>query len=331
MRFRFWRRIRLFPGVKINLSKKGASLSVGPRGAKVTLGRKGVRATVGLPGTGLFVSDYRPWHGKPPPMVHVPEHLQPIIDKREPYWEFVLVGQALDARIHEINTSWDESVGREFNLPAFCQWAADHMGVLDQLSKNLSDLFQIDLVAALGQRDESKIIDVITRVADTMKQVAQWEQVVRLMMEHPIYGKFAALMSGMSRPLLDIINEFRCHYSEQLATIAQTDRCYIHIDTKHVPNTDELVASLKRFSVRALEEKAILGDFYQTHFRVQRESADLGTFSRSSVIENLRCGLFRADDRYWSENLQRWRRLPELENDVELTIGSFKQALGESE
>jgi len=54
MAFRFWRRIRLAPGVTLNLSKSGGSLSFGPRGAKVTVGRRGVRATAGLPGTGLF-------------------------------------------------------------------------------------------------------------------------------------------------------------------------------------------------------------------------------------------------------------------------------------
>jgi DnaJ-domain-containing protein 1 len=208
------------------------------------------------------------------------------------------------------------------------------MNLLGQLIKNLIDLFQVDLVAAVGQAGEtgegSKIIDVMNRVTDTMKQVAQWEQVVRLMMEHPIYGKLAALMSGMSRPVLDMIDEFRREYFEQLATIAQTDRCNIHIKMEDLPNIDELHDALGRFSARALKEGAILGDFYQTHFRVQRESAELGIFSRSSVIENLRCGLFCADDMYWSEKLQRWRRLPELENDVELTIGSFKQALGEA-
>lgn len=55
MGFRFWRRIKLAPGVTLNLSKSGGSLSFGPRGAKVTLGgRSGLRRTVGIPGTGLF-------------------------------------------------------------------------------------------------------------------------------------------------------------------------------------------------------------------------------------------------------------------------------------
>ncbi|MGH7960577.1 MAG: DUF4236 domain-containing protein, partial [Candidatus Binatia bacterium] len=54
MGFRFFRRITLIPGVTLNLSKGGGSLSFGPRGAKVTVGTSGSRATVGIPGTGLF-------------------------------------------------------------------------------------------------------------------------------------------------------------------------------------------------------------------------------------------------------------------------------------
>ncbi len=53
MGFRFQRRIRLLPGVRINLSKSGVSTSIGGRGAWLTVGRRGTRATVGLPGTGL--------------------------------------------------------------------------------------------------------------------------------------------------------------------------------------------------------------------------------------------------------------------------------------
>lgn len=54
MAFRFWRRVRLAPGVTLNLSKSTASLSLGPRGAKYTISPRGNRATAGLPGTGLF-------------------------------------------------------------------------------------------------------------------------------------------------------------------------------------------------------------------------------------------------------------------------------------
>jgi Protein of unknown function (DUF4236) len=53
MPFRFYRRVRLFPGARINFSKRGASISIGRRGAHITLGHGRVRESVGLPGTGL--------------------------------------------------------------------------------------------------------------------------------------------------------------------------------------------------------------------------------------------------------------------------------------
>ena len=60
-RLRFWRRVRIAPGVTVNVSKSGPSLSVGPQGSKVTIGRKGIRQTLGIPGTGLFATNYEPW------------------------------------------------------------------------------------------------------------------------------------------------------------------------------------------------------------------------------------------------------------------------------
>ena len=53
MGFRFRRSIRLFPGVRLNVSKSGASVSVGGKGLTVNVGKTGVTRTVSLPGTGL--------------------------------------------------------------------------------------------------------------------------------------------------------------------------------------------------------------------------------------------------------------------------------------
>jgi hypothetical protein len=50
---RFQRRIKILPGITLNVGKTGVSASAGPRGAKVTVGKTGIRTTVGLPGTGL--------------------------------------------------------------------------------------------------------------------------------------------------------------------------------------------------------------------------------------------------------------------------------------
>jgi hypothetical protein len=51
--WRFQRRKKLFPGLTLNLGKRGAGLSVGRRGTRVSTSRRGLTATVGLVGTGL--------------------------------------------------------------------------------------------------------------------------------------------------------------------------------------------------------------------------------------------------------------------------------------
>lgn len=53
MGIRFTRRITIFPGVRLNFSKSGVSLSVGPRGSSVTFGKRGIFGNLGIPGTGL--------------------------------------------------------------------------------------------------------------------------------------------------------------------------------------------------------------------------------------------------------------------------------------
>jgi hypothetical protein len=58
MGLRFWRRVRIIPGLRMNLSRSGVSLSVGRRGMWYTAGPKGQRATLGLPGTGIFWTEH---------------------------------------------------------------------------------------------------------------------------------------------------------------------------------------------------------------------------------------------------------------------------------
>jgi hypothetical protein len=50
----FKRRIRIMPGLTLNLGKRNVSMSVGHRGMHYTTGTSGSRFTVGIPGTGLY-------------------------------------------------------------------------------------------------------------------------------------------------------------------------------------------------------------------------------------------------------------------------------------
>ncbi len=76
MGFRLFRRIKIAPGVTLNLSKSGLSASFGPRGAKFTVGPKGTRQTVGLPGTGLYYTTSH-GYGTKKPSARTP-HQQPL-------------------------------------------------------------------------------------------------------------------------------------------------------------------------------------------------------------------------------------------------------------
>jgi len=53
MPFRFRRTFKILPGVKINVSKSGMSVTVGPKGYHLTFGKQGVRQTIDFPGAGL--------------------------------------------------------------------------------------------------------------------------------------------------------------------------------------------------------------------------------------------------------------------------------------
>jgi len=54
MAWNYRKRIKIAPGIHLNLSKGGVSTSVGPRGAKITFGKNGAYLNTGIPGTGLY-------------------------------------------------------------------------------------------------------------------------------------------------------------------------------------------------------------------------------------------------------------------------------------
>lgn len=54
MAWRYRKRIKVAPGIYMNVSKSGISTSVGVRGASVTFGKKGFYFNTGIPGTGFY-------------------------------------------------------------------------------------------------------------------------------------------------------------------------------------------------------------------------------------------------------------------------------------
>ncbi|MBR6142296.1 MAG: DUF4236 domain-containing protein [Bacteroidaceae bacterium] len=54
MALRYRKRIKIAPGIYINISKSGVSTTIGPRGASVNFGKNGTYVNAGIPGTGLY-------------------------------------------------------------------------------------------------------------------------------------------------------------------------------------------------------------------------------------------------------------------------------------
>ena len=54
MSWSFRKKVRILPGVDLNLSKTGMGISVGPKGAKVSVNKNGIYLNTSIPGTGLY-------------------------------------------------------------------------------------------------------------------------------------------------------------------------------------------------------------------------------------------------------------------------------------
>lgn len=58
MPIRFHRQFTLFPGVKVNVSKTGMSITIGGKGFHLNFSKRGVMQTTNLPGKGLSHRSY---------------------------------------------------------------------------------------------------------------------------------------------------------------------------------------------------------------------------------------------------------------------------------
>ena len=63
---RFRRTLKIIPGVRLNISLGGPSVSFGPRGLHYTVGLRGTRLTAGIPGSGLSWTKYQRYPSQSP-------------------------------------------------------------------------------------------------------------------------------------------------------------------------------------------------------------------------------------------------------------------------
>lgn len=61
MGFNFRKSLKIAPGVRLNVTKKGvSSVSVGGKGVRTNFSNKGTKTTVGIPGSGLSYTSTTP-------------------------------------------------------------------------------------------------------------------------------------------------------------------------------------------------------------------------------------------------------------------------------
>ena len=87
MAFRFRKSLTLIPGVRVNLSRSGPSVSLGGKGFTYNIGGKGSRVSVGVPGSGVSWSQYLPHTkraGQHPSIINPPFVPQKNVDGLTP-------------------------------------------------------------------------------------------------------------------------------------------------------------------------------------------------------------------------------------------------------
>jgi hypothetical protein len=85
--FRFRRSLKIIPGVRLNLGKRGASVSVGRKGFHYTIGPKNSRTTIGIPGTGL---SYTQVHKRPTIPLSYPTATSKHVSGRSAKWWYTI-------------------------------------------------------------------------------------------------------------------------------------------------------------------------------------------------------------------------------------------------
>jgi hypothetical protein len=57
MGIRFRKRAKIAPGINLNFSKSGTSVTVGGKGGSINIGKNGVYGNAGIPGTGIYARE----------------------------------------------------------------------------------------------------------------------------------------------------------------------------------------------------------------------------------------------------------------------------------
>ena len=263
MGFRFRKGLRLLPGVRLNFSKSGASLSLGGRGMSVNLSPSGVRTTVGVPGSGMsYRSPTYKW-GKltaagapaqvsPKPAGFKPERLRSLrpdprrysqmndecrrlMEERPAHWEWYLVLRLLSERLAVMKQDWENATwGKETprhpqGARDVLKWLQRQTADLEQIAGRLSTTFQEDrILEAFGPPgvagDPDKIVAWANAICGDLAACVDLEREIQTLRWYPEGGELLAAMAGWSLCVVRPFFEMLPGLEQQLAVVDQTHR-----------------------------------------------------------------------------------------------------------
>ena len=264
MGFRFHRGVRLLPGVRLNFSKSGTSLSLGGRGLSLNLSPSGVRTTVGVPGSGLsYRSPTYQWgslaggaksgpgrgstrpRGRkeklrgltfdPARYPQSDEECQRLASEQPPFWEWLLAYRWMTLRFTVLREDW-ERVTRGEETPPHPRGLRDALAWSDQQLKNLKSIS--DRVTDFG--DERVIADAfgppgvkgnpekigawVDSVCGDLAACVDWERETQTLRWFREGGELLAAMNGWTLCVVKPFFEMLASLEKQLAVVAETKR-----------------------------------------------------------------------------------------------------------
>lgn len=226
MGFRFRKSIKIAPGVRLNLSKKSASVSFGKRGLRHSISTSGRRTTsIGIPGTGIYYT-------KSSKIGNMLGNKSPVSgDYTDPYQEVVEFEEALEyiRSFHkECDYAYDwESVAKE--PPPFNQ---GEKGPNEILALEKLESFRPNILGRLfkfldaKQRDELE--KEVQKAQEEDKKLYQaWEKrkkISQSILDKDIEAYMAVLQDIKScNELTDFINSFKFQATDPYSMIIDCD------------------------------------------------------------------------------------------------------------
>jgi hypothetical protein len=245
--------------------------------------------------------------------------LEEIVRDRPELWEFKLLQTALRSLLEDAEIRWEAATKYGVNDLQFLQWLERQVNKLSELIDPFGKLLSDDLQAACGPSgepgDPQALLEVIDEFNDLMESIIGWEEEVRLLANDPRFRQVGESMSGMSRPYLDALIDLQNKLDTQIPQAKQTRRLDLSLTMKFLPKLGEFSAALAQFTKDVeLRSKEGYGPATRAPDRMilARENKEIGTFSKSTVLENLAAGIFLPTDWYWSEQAERWQSLDSL-------------------